>query len=182
MSELGLLSAEDREPREQQRAIQRGDALVGFDGQCRGEYERPIGARLDVGGPLRLLLGGQQDTRRGRSLEVEPFARRDDVRTGERHDEVRRALAFGQRLAGAETSQHPHSVLNGGGAVLRGDDFDRPMSVKGLERVGSSHVDGATSGEDRASRSTHTPLTGISRFSNKLRLSSRPGSPPEFGP
>ena len=117
--ELGLLLPEQRETREEQRAIERGDALVGFDGQRGGEDEGAVGAGFDVGRPLRLLLGGQQHTRGRRPLEVQPLARRNHVRAGEGHHELRRTLAFGQRLPGGEARQYPHSVLNGGSAISR---------------------------------------------------------------
>lgn len=171
VSELGLLVSKQREAGQEKRAVEGSDALEGLDRQRGSENERTVGAGLDVSRPLRLLLGGQQNRRRGRALEVEPFTRRDDVRAGERHHEVRRTLAFGQWIAGTETRQYPHSILNGGGAILGGDDFDRPMSVKRLERVRSSHGDKAMKGDGGSfDLPSHTALTGIYRFSNKLQL------------
>ena len=78
-------------PPSSRRAVERGDALVGFDGQRGREDERAIGADLDVRGALRFLFGGENraDGDAAPSKSSQSLAA-IDVGAGERHDEVRR--------------------------------------------------------------------------------------------
>ena len=122
-AEFDLLVAHLSEPRQQQRAIQRCRVLVRFDGQRRGEREGAVGADLDVRGALKFLIGRQLRGGRRGALEVEPLARRDDVRAGERYDELGNCGVDGRGLSARESRERSHRILDRARAVLGRHDL-----------------------------------------------------------